>query len=520
MTKVARPFKPPEAVVLLGRVVTFDGERPVIDDGALYIGADERIHGARSRTEPAPPGFDAAPRIRTRGVIYPGLMDLHNHIVYNGLSLWQPKDQAVPYTSRYKWPKDSSYEQFVSDPANALGALAGKAQLKYLETKAVIGGVTAIQGSAKTGRPYEGWLVRNVEYETFATGKKTVFQSALPLRGPKDHESRRKQLDGGGAFIYHLCEGSDLALVAEYTMVKTERLVRSRFCAVHCTALGPGDFGDWHTVVTEAEPDARGSIIWSPFSNLWLYGTTTRVDEARDAGLRICLGADWSPSGTKNLLGELKVADLCNRTLFDGAFSDRELCEMATCNPADALGWNHRLGRLRTGLHADAVVIRDRGGDPYRNLIEALEGDVLLVTINGYPFYGTPGLMAATEAPEIEPIRIGGRKRMIRLRYTGIPDCDMGWHDVLTDIARAKRDPVARYLELEKAHGSPIPEKRPVWLITDKPWDDPTIEGKPVPVDVFIPPLDPLVHDAAFFAAVAANPIHGGKLDALADYWG
>ena len=46
----------------------------------------------------------------------------------------------------------------ISDPANALGALAGKAHLKYLETKAVVGGTTAIQGTAKTGRPYEAGI--------------------------------------------------------------------------------------------------------------------------------------------------------------------------------------------------------------------------------------------------------------------------------------------------------------------------------------------------------------------------
>ena len=41
--------------------------------------------------------------------------------------------------------------------------------------------------------------------------------------------------------------------------------------------------------------------------------STTDVLAARAAGVRICLGADWSPSGSKNLLGELKVADLWNK---------------------------------------------------------------------------------------------------------------------------------------------------------------------------------------------------------------
>ena len=48
--------------------------------------------------------------------------------------------------------------------------------------------------------------------------------------------------------------------------------------------------------------------MWSPFSNLWLYGDTTDVSSARRHGLRVCLGSDWTPSGTRNLLGELKVA--------------------------------------------------------------------------------------------------------------------------------------------------------------------------------------------------------------------
>jgi 5-methylthioadenosine/S-adenosylhomocysteine deaminase len=61
-------------------------------------------------------------------------------------------------------------------------------------------------------------------------------------------------------------------------------------------------------------------VIWSPFSNQWLYRATTDVAAAASKGLRVCLGADWSPSA-KNLLGELKVADLWNRTQLGDEFS-------------------------------------------------------------------------------------------------------------------------------------------------------------------------------------------------------
>jgi hypothetical protein len=54
---------------------------------------------------------------------------------------------------------------------------------------------------------------------------------------------------------------------------------------------------------------------------------------------------------SKSLLGELKVADLWNRRQLDRAFDDEQLCRMATSNPADALAWGHRLGRLRPELH-------------------------------------------------------------------------------------------------------------------------------------------------------------------------
>jgi 5-methylthioadenosine/S-adenosylhomocysteine deaminase len=495
-------------LVLHGKLVTFDPARPVIEDGALYIGADERIAAVQGRSEPAPSGFEAAARLETKGCVYPGLIDLHGHIAYNILPLWSPPGRTEPYTSRYQWPDEDSYEGMISDPANALGALAGKAHLKYVEAKAVIGGVTAIQGSAKMAYPYEGWLVRNVEYETFKTGKKSVYQSALPLRSDADYANYRAKMKDGAAFLYHVSEGTDPRLIAEYEKLRDEKCLKPTFCGIHCTALQEANYAEW--------APKGGSVIWSPFSNLWLYRSTTDVVAAREKGMRICLGADWSPSGSKNLLGELKVAHMWNLERLGREFSDEELCRMATSNPADALGWEERLGRLKPGLHGDVLVTTDRGGNPYRNLITSLERDVLLVAINGYPFYGTYNMMRAARAERAEPIAVGRLQRRIRMIYPGIKDADMGRAAVLADIAEAVRDPVARYLKIENLHevGKPPP-----WLQTDKPWDSPEITGKPVPVTVRIPPLDPLAHGAAYFNAIRLSPLHGKLLDGLRDYY-
>jgi 5-methylthioadenosine/S-adenosylhomocysteine deaminase len=501
-------------LVLTGRVVTFDEDQPQIDDGAVYIGADELIAAVQSRTAPAPVGFDGARRVRTGGVIYPGLIDLHGHIAYNSLPLWSPPGRTEPYTSRYQWPGDKSYEGLISDPANALGALAGKAHLKYLETKAVVGGTTAIQGTAKTGRPYEGWLIRNIEHETFKTKRKTVYVSALPLRDDSAYKAQAQHLRDKLSFVYHLSEGTDPKLIEEYDKIRDEDCLAPGLAAIHCTALERPNYVEWGP--------QGGAVVWSPFSNLWLYRDTTDVLAARAAGVRVCLGADWSPSGSKNLLGELKVADLWNRTQLAGELSTQEICAMATCNPADAINWSHRLGRLKPGLHGDVLVTTDRENDPYRNLIEARERDVLLVAINGQPFYGTTPLMRAAGAERAEPMRFGRLRRSVQLIYPDVPEADMGWKAVLDDIAEAIADPLGRYFKLEKQHGNPENEKKPLWLMTDKPWDNPKVTNKEVPIlpsVVRIPPLDSFVHDTAFFKAIDASPLHGGLLDELRDYY-
>jgi len=94
-------------------------------------------------------------------------------------------------------------------------------------------------------------------------------------------------MDEGNAFIYHLSEGTDQALRAEYEAMGAHGCIAPRFVGIHCTALSDSEFADW---------TPRGG---SPFSNLWLYGATTDVAAARARGLRICLGSDWSPSGRR-----------------------------------------------------------------------------------------------------------------------------------------------------------------------------------------------------------------------------
>ena len=142
----------------------------------------------------------------------------------------------------------------------------------------------------------------------------------------------------------------------------------------------------------------------------------------REAGVRIGLGSDWAPSGSKNLLGELKVAWLYSQHLLEGLFSARDLVSMVTRDAAAILKWHKALGSLEPGKRADLVVISGKAGDPYEALIKAQETSIRLVMINGIARYGTPGLMSAL-GPAGEKLHVGGKERRLFLEQeTADPD--------------------------------------------------------------------------------------------------
>ena len=129
----------------------------------------------------------------------------------------------------------------------------------------------------------------------------------------------------------------------------------------------------------------------------------------------IALGSDWSPSGSKNVLGELKVAALVNETLpEDVRFSARELLETVTTNPARILKWDHAVGSLEAGKRADLLVLDDTVGDPYDRILAARETAITMVVVDGVPRYGSPALLDPFGA-ETERLTVAGTERSLFL---------------------------------------------------------------------------------------------------------
>ena len=106
--------------VLEGKVVTM-GPQGVVPRGAIYIDAGE-IKAVQSTSKPPPAGFEDAVHIRTGDTIYPGLIELHNHLCYNAMPLW---DVPAKYTNNGQWKNHEDYRRMITKPSQVLGRTDG-----------------------------------------------------------------------------------------------------------------------------------------------------------------------------------------------------------------------------------------------------------------------------------------------------------------------------------------------------------------------------------------------------------
>jgi len=404
------PIDPADSpkIALSGQIVTMDANFTVVPNGTIYL-ENGSIVAVNAAGAPKPPGFDAVDVIDTNGTIFPGFIELHNHLAYNILRLWNvPKK----YGNRAQWQGSVDYHNLVSGPMMVLGKEPGivPAIVRYVECKCLFGGVTTSQGirlvsNAQTPAYFVG-LVRNVE---------NTGDPALPNAGAliadadsKDPEKFLADLKKKSCYLVHLSEGVDETARKHFLALEfkpNQWAIANSLAGIHCNALTEADF---HTMASKG-----ASMVWSPLSNFLLYGATAKVREARQEGVRMGIGSDWSPSGSKNLLGELKIAKLTSAEL-SGFLKDRDIVALATRDAAAILKWDQAIGSLEKGKRADLTVWKDKAHDPYAALIKATETDLKLVMINGVPRYGNPEVMQKLNATG-ETLKVGGQRRTLFL---------------------------------------------------------------------------------------------------------
>ena len=192
-------------------------------------------------------------------------------------------------------------------------------------------------------------------------------------------------------FEPHVAEGIDVMAHNEFVCLgpadHDHDIVESKTAFVQGVALGPTDFATMAA--------AGSSLVWSPRSNLALYGNTAEVSVAARLGVRIALGTDWIVTGSMNLLRELQCADRFNANSLGHFFTDEQLWRMVTIDAARALAFDGEIGLLAPGKVADVAIFDGSAHDGFRAVIDAQAQDVALVLRGGRALYGDAAVVSA-----------------------------------------------------------------------------------------------------------------------------
>ena len=369
----------------------------LLPDGS---GPDRAVHIRFNGTIGAVADFDALRTAhpeaavldcRGRAVLSPGFVNAHEHPAY---SYAFPDPKLNPrYAHRDEWRLGIDGKLQLPPPPPIRfrpGDRRATAILLAMELRHLIGGTTAIAGSG--GVP---GAVRNVNRHR-RSGDLALYDAEADLStfpfSLRAVEDLREECAGGPvfrfpppaggqltfmAYVPHVGEGrrsscAARAEVARY-LARVQRRDR-RYALVHGVATGRDD----NALMSAFDV----TLVWSPRSNLALYGETVDIAGALESGVRIALSTDWSPSGSFTMREEVRCA---RRVATDAgvALPGETLWRMATGNGAYALGLEDRFGAIRPGLRADLILVRHAGGDLHEAVLTATDEDILATWIDG-----------------------------------------------------------------------------------------------------------------------------------------
>ncbi len=404
-----------KSILLQGTIVT---PNAVIPDGWILI-----RQGKISSVSASKPQSPDVIEVKTDGIIFPGLVDLHNHVSYDVFPRWHP---SRLYLDRYEWRNAPDYIRGVANPYKNLTQNNLFCDMNtYGELRALVGGTTSILATADVNC-IRG-LVRNLDHDSgfygFLEPDSSHIRNIIEIRPTTDPATisgvRSFLTDKHSEmFIVHLSEGIDAASLDEFDFLQKQGLLTRKTVLIHGVALKMAEFQDMRI--------AGASLVWSPRSNIELYGETADIAAALDAGVRIALAPDWAITGSSNLLDELHYAAQWNRDHLSGRLTDEQLVKMVTLIPAQIAGIDDEVGTIREGLYADLLVISGDRDHPYGALIQAQTGDVQLVVIGGQPIFGAPALMETFwNASELSQMEIAGKPRMVRMPNPSVNFSDL-----------------------------------------------------------------------------------------------
>jgi len=329
---------------------------------------------------------------RDAAVLSPGFVNAHEHPAYSYAFPHPDRNAGYEHRDEWRFGLNGKPELTVPEPMTHVrgGDPAATARLVAMELRHLIGGATMLAGPG--GMP---GVIRNVglqetaehlalydaeaDMDTFPFSFRALEELA-PTCTVGEPIELAATIDGTpayAAYVAHVGEGRASNCVARQEVARFLALARQgdrRYSLVHGVATGVSDF--------EVMRQHDVTLVWSPRSNLSLYGETVDIAAALDSGVRIALATDWSPSGSFTMKEEAKCARRV-ATRADVALPWRTLWRMATLHGAYALGLEARFGAIVVGTPADMVLVRSATVDPHRDVFEATAQSTLAAWIGG-----------------------------------------------------------------------------------------------------------------------------------------
>ncbi|MEO6576676.1 MAG: amidohydrolase family protein [Polyangiaceae bacterium] len=398
---------PPPAtpILLTGTIVTPD---TVFDGQVLIVGANIACAAAGTACASDPAAMNAKV-IDTGGIIVPGMIDSHNHILFDIFDNddWLP---AMVYQDHTQWTTEAKYTAMLDVKqcldndsqgkptwcaATPYGTAAGNVKCemdKWGELKGLVAGTTSIVGLAGTTAQCFGSLTRSIDASQNGLGVDHIRTSALfpPSKATADSVCASFSAGTTDAFLIHVGEGTNAKALGEFAKLGTASttagcLYAPQTTITHGTAFTAAEFGMMAT--------SKMSLTWSPASNVALYGATANIPAALDAGLTVALAPDWSMGGSQNLLDEMRFADAWDNAHFSDRLKPKDLVLMTTSNAAAVIGLGDRLGQIKKGYVADLFVVSGNVALPYDAILAATPKEVKLVMIGGQVLFGDAPLV-------------------------------------------------------------------------------------------------------------------------------